>query len=201
MTALRNSLVVALGSAILATTIGGASAYALYRYDYRFGALLAGLTTVPTLLPPVILGVAFMTFFVSLGVVGQVSNLVVAHAVFVTPFPFVLISQGLDEVDRSYEEASRNLGASRLTTLRTITLPLVRANVFSGALFAFILSLNEYIIAWLVAGFAFKTIPIQIFTSLRYSYSPIIAAISVVFILATVAVMFGIDRLSGGIWE
>jgi ABC-type spermidine/putrescine transport system permease subunit II len=199
--AMQNSLIIAVVTAVGATSVGGTAAFALDRYDYRFGTALTGLAVLPILLPPVIIGVAFVTFFSLLGVGGQLWTLVIAHSIFFAPFPFVLISQGLADIDRTYEEASRDLGAERLTTIRTITVPLLRANVFAGAIFAFILSLNEYIIAWLIAGFSFKTIPIQIFTSLRYTYSPVIAAVSLLFIVATVVVMTAVDRMAGGIWD
>ncbi|GAD51836.1 spermidine Putrescine ABC transporter permease component potC [Halarchaeum acidiphilum MH1-52-1] len=201
MNAMRTSLEVALGAAVISTTIGSALAFALDRYEYSYGGLLAGLGVLPVLLPPVIVGVAFMIFFYSVGFSGTVWNLMIAHGIFYSPFPFILISQGLDEIDQGYEEAAMNLGATPTYTLRTITIPLLRSNVISGAIFAFILSLNEYIIAWLLSGFVLTTIPIQIFTSLRYSYSPVIAAVSVIFVFITVVVMSVIDYLSGGIWE
>lgn len=199
--ALVTSLSIAAGTAIVSTSIGGTLAFALDRYDYRLSSLVAGLGTLPILLPPVIIGVAFLVFFLEVGLAGGATSIVIAHGIFYAPFPFVLVSQGLDEIDRAYEEASMNLGAEPLTTLRTVTFPLLRANVFSGAIFAFILSLNEYIIAWLLSLFLVNTIPIQIFTSLRYSYSPVIAAASVVFIVLTFVVMTLIEYLTGGIWE
>jgi len=199
--AIQNSIIVAIPAAIIATTIGGIAAYSLDRYDYKFGKLLATAATVPIMLPPVIIGVMFISFFISIGNAGNVWNLIVAHSIFLTPFPFILISQGLAELDKSFEEAARNLGASQLLTVQTITFPLVRANVIAGFLFAFILSLNEYIIAWLLSGFSIQTVPIQIFTSLRYSYSPTIAVISLLFIIVTFAALSVADYLAGGIWE
>ena len=199
--AFRTSLLIAFGTALVSTTIGGSLAYALDRYDYRTTTVMAGLGILPILLPPVIIGVAFFVFFLALGFTGSAWNVIVAHGIFYAPFPFLLISQGLNELDRTFEEAAMNLGASPVHTLRTITLPLISANVFSGALFAFILSLNEYIIAWLLSGFVVRTIPIEIFTSLRYSYSPVIAAVSVVFILLTVIVMVVVEHISGGLWQ
>lgn len=94
-----------------------------------------------------------------------------------------------------------SLGPSSIRTIRTITYPLLRANVISGALFAFILSLNEYIIAWLLSLTLVDTVPIQIFNQLRYAYPPTIAAVSVVFMGLTVIGMVAVDHLSGGIWE
>jgi putative spermidine/putrescine transport system permease protein len=201
LAALSGSLGIAAGSALLATSIGGGLAFALDRFDYGRPGLLSGLGVLPILVPPVILGVAFLVFFLPLGVAGSHLSIVVAHGIFYAPFPFILVAQGLDEIDRSFEEAAMNLGASPLRTIRTITYPLLRANVVSGALFAFILSLNEYIIAWLLSLFLVDTIPIKLFTSLRYGYDPDIAAASVVFMVLTVVVMLGIDRLTGGIWE
>jgi putative spermidine/putrescine transport system permease protein len=201
MTALVSSLTIATASAVLATTIGGGLAFALDRFDYGRPALLSGLGVLPILIPPVILGVAFLVFFLELGLAGSRLSIIAAHGVFYSPFPFILVSQGLDEIDRSFEKAAMNLGASPTRTIRTITYPLLRANVVSGALFAFILSLNEYIIAWLLSLFLVDTIPIQLFTSLRYGYDPDIAAASVVFMVLTVVVMVSIDRMTGGVWE
>lgn len=199
--ALFNSLSIAAASALLATSIGGVLAFALDRFEYRTGALFATFGVLPILIPPVIIGVAFLVFFLQLGLAGNRLAIIVAHGIFYAPFPFILISQGLGEIDRTYEEAAMNLGASPVRTIRTVTYPLLRTNVISGALFAFILSLNEYIIAWLLSLFLVDTIPIQIFNQLRYSYPPTIAAASTVFIALTVIVMTAIDRLSGGIWE
>lgn len=199
--AIRNSVVVAIPAALIATTVGGTAAYSLDRHDYRFGRALAAAATVPIMLPPVIVGVMFMTFFITIGISGNIWNLIIAHSIFLTPFPFILISQGLADLDQSYEEAARNLGASQLRTVRTIIFPLVRANVIAGFLFAFILSLNEYIIAWLLSGFSIQTVPIQIFTSLRYSYSPVIAVISLLFIIVTFVGLTIADYLAGGLWE
>ena len=198
---LVNSLTIAAGAALLATSIGGILAFTLDRFDYRFGALIGMFGVMPILVPPVIIAVAFLVFFLQIGLTGSRVGIAVAHGIFYAPLPFILITQGLGELDRTYEEAAMNLGASPVRTIRTVTYPLLRANVVSGALFAFILSLNEYIIAWLLSLFLVKTIPIQIFNQLRYSYPPTIAAASTVFILLTVVVMTAIDRLSGGIWE
>jgi putative spermidine/putrescine transport system permease protein len=199
--ALANSLTVALGAAVLSTTIGGSLAFALDRYGYRWGRIIGTLGVLPILVPPVIVAVAFLVFFLEVGLAGSHVGIIVAHGIFYSPFPFILISQGLDELDTGYEEAAMNLGATPVRTVRTITYPLLRTNVVSGALFAFILSLNEYIIAWLLSLFLVETIPIRIFNQLRYSYPPVIAAASVVFIALTVVVMTAIDRMSGGIWE
>lgn len=199
--AIVNSLVIATGASVIATSIGLSLAFALDRYDVRYTSLLRGIGVLPILIPPVIVGVAFMSYFFLIGVSGTLLNLVVAHGVFYAPFSLVLISTGLDEMDREVEEAAMNLGATRWQTLRTVTFPIIRSNVFSGVLFAFILSLNEYIIAFLVSGFTVTTVPIKIFSSLRYSYSPTIAAISVLYVVLTTVVVAVVEYYTGGIWD
>lgn len=199
--AIRNSLVVALASSLLATSMALVLVLVLDRYRIRFGETMRRLGLLPLFLPPVIMGVAYVAFFYAIGFSGRIENLIIAHAVFNAPFPLLLISSGLNKVSRELEESAMNLGAPPGVVLRTVTLPLIRADVFAGALLAFILSLNEYIVAFLVAGFTVVTLPIELFASLRYSYSPVIAAASVVFILGTAVLVVIADRMTGGLWD
>lgn len=201
MTAMQNSLAVAVGAMCVGSSIGGTLAYTLDRYEYRAAALLGGLGLVPILFPPIIVGVAFLAFFLTVGFSGTIWNLMIAHGIFFSPFAYLLVTQGLDEVNRSYEEASKNLGATPLRTFIDVTLPLISTNVLAGAIFIFVMSLNEYVIAWLLSGFIIPTVPIKIFTSLRYSYSPDIAAVSVIMVLVTVVIITLVDYMAGGVWE
>jgi len=199
--AIRDSLVIASGTAILSTSIALVLAFVLDRYDIRFATAIRTLGLLPFLLPPVIIGIAFMAFFYSIGYSGRVLNVIIAHGIFYTTLPLMLISLGFESVNKELEEAAMNLGATEMRVFTTITLPLIRNEIFAGVLFSFILSLNEYFIAFLVAGFTVTTLPIKIFSSLRYSYSPTIAAVSVFFILVTTVVVIVIDRLTEGMWE
>lgn len=199
--AMFNSLFIAAGASLIAVSIGLPLAFALDRYEVPYMDYIRAVGILPILIPPVIVGVAFMSYFFLIGFAGTIWNLMIAHGVFYAPFSFVLIGSGLDEMDRSVEEAAMNLGATRWQTLRTVTFPIIRSNVFSGVLFAFILSLNEYIIAFLVSGFTVTTVPIKIFSSLRYSYSPTIAAISVVYVVLTTVIVAVIEYYTGGIWD
>jgi ABC-type spermidine/putrescine transport system permease subunit II len=199
--AIRNSLIIAGGTALLSTSIALVLAFVLHRYRIPFANAVKTLGLLPFLLPPVIIGIAFMAFFYAAGFSGRILNVILAHGIFYSTLPFMLISVGFESVNQELEEAAMNLGASEIKVFSTITLPLVRNDIFAGALFAFILSLNEYFIAFLVAGFTVITLPIKIFSSLRYSYSPTIAAVSVFFIVITTAVVIVIDRLTEGIWD
>jgi ABC-type spermidine/putrescine transport system permease subunit II len=201
LNALQLSMTVAVGASLLATTIGGSLAFGLNRYDITYGKFVWGLGVIPLLLPPVIVAVALMSFFLLVGIWGTPWAIILAHGVVFSPFSFVLVSSGLDEVDSAVEEVSRNLGASKVQTLRHVTVPLIASNVLVAALFTFILSLNEYLIALLVGGPAQDTIPVVIFASLRYNYTPAIAAISVIYMGLTIGFVLVINyRLDGQLW-
>jgi putative spermidine/putrescine transport system permease protein len=110
----------------------------------------------------------------------------------------VTISLGLRAIDPAFLEAARTMGATRGQVLRTVVLPLVLPYVISGYAFAFVLSLNEYIIAYMVAGFTVETLPIKIFNSLRYGYTPLMGVVSVLFVLLAV-IIYGSIGLFGNL--
>lgn len=199
--AIQLSLWTATAAAVLATALGGSLAFGLNRYDIRFSTPIWGVAVLPILVPPVIIAVGMMSFFLQLGIWGTPWAVVLAHGVVFSPFPFITISSGLDEIDSAYEEAAQILGASKFQTLKTITVPLIASNVTVGLMFVFIISLNEYLIALFVGGPGMETVPILIFSMLRYSYTPSIAAISVIYMILTVAVILIIDfKLDGQLW-
>jgi ABC-type spermidine/putrescine transport system permease subunit II len=201
MTSIRLSLWIATAASLLATTLGGALAFGLNRYEVRWSKPIWGLAVLPILVPPVIVAVGMMSFFLQIGIWGTPWAIVLAHGVIFTPFPFIMVSSGLDEIDTAYEEAAQILGASKTQTLKSITLPLIASNVVIGLLFVFIISLNEYLIALFVGGPGIETVPVLIFSMLRYSYSPSIAAISVLYMVLTVGVILIIDfKLDGQLW-
>lgn len=188
---LMNSLIIASCAAALAVAI--AAPLALYAWE-RGGLvarLLTGLGLAPFALPPVISALGFMIFWMTVGGYGQIWAAIVSHGVFLVTLPLVTISLGLKATDRALIEAARVMGADRLTVLRTVIGPLLLPYVVSGYAFAFVLSLNEYIIAYMVAGFTVETLPIKIFNALRYGYTPILGVVSVIF-AALAALVFGL---------
>ena len=112
----------------------------------------------------------------STGYFQRIGNVIISHGIFFSTLPLVTISLAMDQMDRSLGEAAQTLGAGPRTTFRTVTLPLLLPSIITGYAAAFVLSLNEYIIAFLVAGFAVETLPIKVFNSLRYGFTPTIAA-------------------------
>jgi putative spermidine/putrescine transport system permease protein len=192
--AIATSLVIAVTSAALAVLIALPLAYALRTFRLRLAPVFYALGILPFMLPPVISALGALTFWNSLNHFGQIENVIIAHAIFFSTLPLITITVGLENIDPSFAEAAQTLGASYRTTLRTITLPLLLPSIITGYAAAFVLSLNEYIIAFMVAGYSVETLPIKIFNSLRYGFTPTIAAVAVVFMLvaATVFTLFAL---------
>jgi putative spermidine/putrescine transport system permease protein len=191
LNAVRNSLTIAVLSALVAVSIAFPLAYFLWRYRVFYARILFGLGVAPFMLPPVITALGFLLFWVWTGFYGQMIATVISHAIFFVTLPLVTISLGLESIDRQIIEASTTMGASDRQVFTTIVLPMVRPYLISGYAFAFVLSLNEYIVAYMVAGFTVETLPIKIFNSLRYGYTPVMASVSVVFV-AVAIIVFGL---------
>ena len=191
LNAMQNSLIIAFASALLAVLIAFPLAWFIWRYQVRYGRLLYGLGIAPFTLPPVITALGFLVFWVSIGLYGSIIATIVSHAIFFVTLPLVTITLGLNAIDRQVLEAAQTMGADERTIFTTVVLPLIRPYLISGYAFAFVLSLNEYIVAYMVAGFTVETLPIKIFNSLRYGYTPVMAVVAVVFVLAA-ALIFGL---------
>lgn len=193
-TSIRYSLTIAATSAALAVLISTPLAFILRTYRIRLAPLLYTLGILPFMLPPIISALGMQVFWLSTGHVGRIENVIIAHGIFFSTLPLVTISLAMETMDQALPEAAQTLGADRRTTFRTVTLPLLIPSMITGYAAAFVLSLNEYIIAFLVAGFTVETLPVKIVNGLRYGFTPTIAAVAVVFILiaATTFTLFAI---------
>jgi putative spermidine/putrescine transport system permease protein len=189
--ALLASLCIAALSAALALAIALPLAWFMWRRIAPWARIFMVLGVAPFMLPPVITALGFLSFWATLGFYGQSWTAVVSHATFFVTLPLVTLSLGFATIDRSLVEAAATMGASERTILRTIVLPLIRPYLVSGYAFAFVLSLNEYIVAYMTIGFTTETLPIKIFNALRYGYTPTMAAVAVLFVLLA-AVIFGL---------
>lgn len=192
--ALTNSILIAVLAGLLAVCVALPLALYIWSHGGLRGRVLFGLGIAPFMLPPVVSALGFMVFWIAAGLYGHILATIVSHAVFLVALPLVTISLGLGGVDRSLLEAARTMGAGRRIVFLTVILPLIRPYVISGFAFAVVLSLNEYIIAYMVAGFTAETLPIRIFNALRYGYTPVMASAAVVFVLVSVAVFGTVAR-------
>ncbi|MFN7008629.1 MAG: ABC transporter permease [Allorhizobium sp.] len=189
--ALVASVILALASAALAVTIALPLAWFLWRRIAPWANIFQVLGIAPFTLPPVITALGLLTFWATTGFYGQPWTAVIGHAIFFVTLPLVTLSLGFSAIDRSLVEAAATMGADDRTVFRTVVLPLIRPYLVSGYAFAFVLSLNEYIVAYMTVGFTMETLPIKIFNALRYGYTPVMASVTILFV-AVAAVVFGL---------
>ncbi|HEU0223203.1 MAG TPA: ABC transporter permease [Paracoccaceae bacterium] len=189
--ALVASMLLAALAAAVAVAVALPLAWFLWRRISRLGQAFQLLGVAPFILPPVITALGFLSFWASAGFYGQAWTAVISHAIFFTTLPLVTLTLGFASIDRALAEAAATMGADARTIFRTIVLPLIRPYLVSGYAFAFVLSLNEYIVAYMTVGFTLETLPIKIFNALRYGYTPTMAAVAVLFV-ALGALVFGL---------
>ncbi|MCG5482141.1 ABC transporter permease [Sinorhizobium meliloti] len=189
--ALFASVTLALLSAALAVAIALPLAWFLWRRVAPWANIFQLLGVAPFTLPPVITALGLLTFWATAGFYGQPWTAVVSHAIFFVTLPLVTLSLGFTSIDRSLVEAASTMGADDRTVFRTVVLPLILPYIVSGYAFAFVLSLNEYIVAYMTVGFTMETLPIKIFNALRYGYTPTMASVTILFV-TTAAVIFSL---------
>lgn len=187
----QNSLTVAFSSSLIALSIALPLAYFLWRYRVFYARVLFTLGISPFILPPVITALGFLSFWATVGLYGNILATIISHSIFFVTLPLVTISLGFESIDHEIVEAAETMGANSRMVFSSVVFPMVRPYMISGYAFAFVLSLNEYIVAYMVAGFTVETLPIKIFNSLRYGYTPVMAAVTVVFVLMA-ALVFGL---------
>lgn len=187
----QNSLTIAFFSALVAVSVALPLAYFLWRHRVFYAKALMALGVAPFILPPVITALGFLVFWSTTGLYGQMVAVIISHGIFFTTLPLMTVSLGLESINPEIIEAAETMGADKRTLFQTILVPMIRPYIISGFAFAFVLSLNEYIVAYMVAGFTVETLPIKIFNSLRYGYTPVMASVTVVFVLLAVFI-FGL---------
>ncbi len=189
--ALFASLTLAALSAALALLVALPLAWFLWRRVAPWANVFQLLGVAPFTLPPVITALGLLTFWATSGFYGQAWTAVISHAIFFVTLPLVTLSLGFSAIDRSLVEVAATMGADDRTIFRTVVFPLILPYMISGYAFAFVLSLNEYIVAYMTVGFTMETLPIKIFNALRYGYSPTMASVTV-FFLVIAALVFGL---------
>ena len=192
--ALFASLILAILSAALAVAIALPLSWFLWRRIAPWANIFQLLGIAPFTLPPVITALGLLTFWATTGFYGQPWTAVISHAIFFVTLPLVTLSLGFTAIDRSLVEAAATMGADDRTIFRTVVLPLITPYLVSGYAFAFVLSLNEYIVAYMTVGFTMETLPIKIFNALRYGYTPTMASVTVLFVVLAAVIYSLIAR-------
>jgi spermidine/putrescine transport system permease protein len=187
-----NSLSIAVVNTVVATILGVLVAIALWRFRFPGKAAYEGFMVLPIVIPEICMGVAMMAFFARIGWPTDLpwpltlSNIMIAHIAFSFPFVAVTVRGRLVGFNRELEDASKDLGASEWQTMRYIVLPYLRPGIIAGALIAFTLSLDDFVITFFTAGPNSITLPVKIFSMVRFSVTPEVNAASTVLIVITV---------------
>jgi len=174
--ALWNSLRVAMLTALIATALGFAAAYADYRFRFSGQRAVLALALLPPTVPLVILGLAMLAFFSRIGIAGTLMAVVAAHVVIAAPFAMAVCRLRLAQLDDSLEIAAQNLGALPHSALTRIVLPHTLPAIFAAFLITFAVSFDEYVISWFTGGLN-QTIPVAVLTTLQGQVDPTIHVI------------------------
>ena len=188
-TALVNSLILGTVSSLAAAVIGTLGAIGTARTAFKGRGVMEYIATLPMMTPEIILGMVFLSFFSLLGLPFGMTTLIIAHTSFSIPYVFMQVKARLAGMDKSYEEAARDLGAGRVRVFFDITLPLISPAILSGMLLAFAMSLDDVIISVFVTGVSVNTLPILIYTQLKTGVTPKVNALCTLMFLATLLIV------------
>jgi putative spermidine/putrescine transport system permease protein len=197
LTSLRNSVVVGLLAALIATVVGTAAAVGLHHLKGRPARILRALLMVPLVTPAIVVAVAVYISFLKWHLVGTVQGYVLAHAAIGVPFVLVAVTSALSGFDSTLLRASASLGASPLRTFGRVTMPLIGKGILSGAVFAFVTSFDEVVIALFLRDPTFQTMPVQMYNSVTYEIDPTMAAASSLVVVVVTVVCLVLQYLGG----
>jgi spermidine/putrescine transport system permease protein len=189
-----NSLLIAFASTAIATTLGTMAAIALHRHQFRGKALLRALLFPPIAIPWLITGTAMLVFFFGVGIGRGLHAILLGHVALSIPYVIVVVAARLSTMAPDLEEAARSLGASRWQTTRRVTLPWIAPGVVAGALFAFAVSFDQFVVSYFLATPGQSTLPVEIYAAIRKGFTPEINAVSTVVIVVSMALMLLTSR-------
>jgi putative spermidine/putrescine transport system permease protein len=192
---LRNSLIVASAVTLLASTLGTLAALGLTRARLPGHGLLMALIVSPMIVPLVIVAVGVYFAYAPFGLTGSLLGLALAHTALAVPFVVITVSATLQGFDPNQARAGASLGASPVVVFFRIILPLILPGVISGALFAFVTSFDEVVVALFLTGPAERTLPRQMFNGIRENISPVIAAAATLLILISILLLATLELL------
>ena len=188
--ALYNSLVIAVASSIVATVLGTLAAIGVGWYKFRGRGYIQTMSFLPMVLPEVIMGVSLLIFFSGIKLSLGLFSIFIAHTTFCLPFVYLMVSARIDEFDYTIIEASHDLGANERQTLFLVIIPAIMPGVVSGFMVSVTMSLEDYVITSLVSGPGSTTLPLYVYSMIRFGVSPVINSLSFVLILVICAITF-----------
>ena len=192
---MKNSFIIAGATTVLATALGTLSAIGLTMANFPFKGIVTGIMIMPMIVPIVITAVGIYFFFAWIGLASTHFGIILAHTALATPFVVITVTATLQGFNRNQIRAGASLGASPARVFFKITLPQILPGVISGALFAFVTSFDEVVVALFIAGSEQYTLPRQMFAGIREKYNPTIAAVAAMMIVVSVALLVSVELL------
>lgn len=194
--AATNSLVIALVASLFSTILGTLAGLALHRYKLR---VLPVLVLAPVAIPEILMGVALLVFFVMLNLTLGMASIILAHIAFCISFVAIVVRSRLAGMDESLVEAARDLGATPFKAFTQVTLPLIMPGIIAGALMAFTLSIDDFVITFFTAGAGTATLPVKIYTMVKIAVTPEVNAVSTLLMLLTLFLIVVATKIAPGV--
>jgi spermidine/putrescine transport system permease protein len=188
--ALRTSLVVASINAVFAVAFGTLAAVGMVRVGRRLRGVFETMVYGTIVTPEIVIAIASLLFFVTINFDLGIPTIVIAHVVYNTSIVALIVRSRLAGMDRTLEEAAQDLGATPIRTLWRVTLPLLYPAILAGGLLAFTFSFDDFVLTFFVAGAGSTTLPLLIFSMLRFGVSPVINAVATVMLVVTLTCIF-----------
>jgi putative spermidine/putrescine transport system permease protein len=176
--AILQSLKVASMTMLASVVLGVPASYGLVRYEFPGKRFVMFLLMSPILVPVIVMSLGLYLYLSRLHLVGTTMGLVVSHVAYVTPFMMMTVMAGIKKLDPALEFATTIMGANRRTVFFKVVLPQLKPSIFAGALFAFLVSFDEVVIAWFLTSPTTTTLPVKMYSSIQWDISPVIAAVS-----------------------
>jgi spermidine/putrescine transport system permease protein len=192
---LKNTLIVAVAATLVSTVAGTIAALGIQRFEFRGKGMLDSLFYLPVIIPEIVMAASLVIFFGFIQFKLGLTTVILAHIAFCISYVIIVVRARLEGFDRTLEEASMDLGANEFQTFFRVTLPVIAPGIISGALLAFTISIDDYIITSFVAGVGSTTLPLQIYSMVKTKVTPEINAISTLLLVPTILLIVISDRL------
>ena len=187
--ACKNSLIIAGVATFISTIIGTAAALAIEKYRFRIRTALTRVLYLPLIIPDIVLAIALLTFYVQVKFPRGLTSVILAHVVFNIAYVTIVVRARLEGYDDTIEEAALDLGANQWHTFWRITFPLIAPGIIGGALLAFTLSIDDFVITFFTAGVGYTTLSVYIYSSLKFGLTPELNAISTMLLVNSIVLI------------
>lgn len=196
ISAARNTLTVAIISTIISILLGTLTAVGMYKFKFKGKSVLDSTLFLPIIIPEIVMGISMLAFLSQLNIKLGLVTLIIAHTTFSVSYVFIVVKSRLKGFDVSLEQAAMDLGATPIQTFFKVTLPVIAPGIVAGGLLAFTLSLDDVIISFFVSGAESPTLPLKIFSMVKFGVTPEINALSTIMLIFTVIIVVLMELLN-----